>query len=455
MWRTLGRGVRFICRHPMTSKTSDLQNKQALHRLMWRWHFYAGLFCIPFMITLSVSGAIYLFKPQIQHWVDEPYHQLDVLPQRSSPEAQIQAALEVLPNSELVSYRLPQQSNHAVKIKLRHKGERHLVYVNPYTLEVLKQLPYDQQFIRQVRRFHGELMVGDTGSIFVELAACWSIVLILTGIYLAWPRSVSGLGGVLYPRLSLMLRKSAGASRILWREIHAVTGMWIAIFALFLIISGLPWALVWGSAFKEVKHWLNGSTESSWSVRHHSSSHQQPLDRPELTTQVLDMVASQAIAPPVDLSVATLSHGEMGWKANSRHQNRPLRSDIWLTPEAHIVKQWNFSDRSTIDQVVGIGIAAHEGHLFGWLNQLLGVLVTLGLVLMSISGFVLWWKRKPQGKLGAPKAMPSMHASRVVGVSLLMLAAVLPLLALSLLIIVLLEYGVLPAIQRLNRPQAI
>ncbi len=36
------------------------------YRAVWRWHFYAGLFCIPFVILLSVTGAVYLFKEEVE-----------------------------------------------------------------------------------------------------------------------------------------------------------------------------------------------------------------------------------------------------------------------------------------------------------------------------------------------------------------------------------------------------
>ena len=39
--------------------------------MIWRWHFYAGLFCIPFILILSITGPIYLFKPQIEAWIDK------------------------------------------------------------------------------------------------------------------------------------------------------------------------------------------------------------------------------------------------------------------------------------------------------------------------------------------------------------------------------------------------
>ena len=50
-----------------TSNTVDAANRSGLdHRIVWRWHFYAGLFCIPFVLWLSVTGTIFLFHPQIQ-----------------------------------------------------------------------------------------------------------------------------------------------------------------------------------------------------------------------------------------------------------------------------------------------------------------------------------------------------------------------------------------------------
>ncbi len=43
---------------------------------VWRWHFYAGLFCMPFILWLASTGLIYLFKPQIDQYFDRPYNQL-------------------------------------------------------------------------------------------------------------------------------------------------------------------------------------------------------------------------------------------------------------------------------------------------------------------------------------------------------------------------------------------
>lgn len=409
------------------------------YRTVWRWHFYAGVFCIPFVIALALSGAIYLFKPQIDQWNERPYHNLDSVGARAAPEALIQAAVDELPGSRFQNLRLPDSPDEAVVVSVIQDGERHLSYVHPSRAEVLHRIGYEDQFVRQVRAFHGELLAGTAGSVLVELAACWAIVLILTGLYLWWPRSSKGLAGVLYPRLSK-------TGRLFWRDLHAVVGFWISLMALFLLLSGLPWSLVWGSAFEEVRQWAEGPVQQDWAVgsggkaHHHATA--SPGDRPELDTAILSAAQALQLAPPV-----AVSWDKGLWKVKSQHQNRPLRATAWLDPEtATVERRSGFGDKNTVDKVVGVGIAAHEGQLFGWFNQFLGVVTALGLVTLASSGFILWRKRKPRKVLGAP-SLPDQRKARIVGLGVLLLGVLLPLVGLSLLALWILERLVLRRVQ--------
>lgn len=414
---------------------SQQQKSSFLYRTIWRWHFYAGLFCIPFVLSLSISGTIFLFKPQIDNWIDRPYHNLEVGSQRLSANEQIKAALAAVPNADFLNYQLAQSDTHAVIISVQQNDERILVYVNPYTLEILKTLAYNSQFIRIVRTFHGELLAGDVGSIIIELAGCWAIVLIISGLYLWWPRSSQGAAGIFYPRLSK-------GKRLFWRDLHAVCGFWVSAFALFLLISGLPWALVWGSAFSQLRELSTPNLEQNWSL---SRAQEEMMLTPtsgeniNLSEGLLNNAQALNFAHPVELAV---SKDEPGiWTLKSQHQNRTLRSSARLnSAKGEVIQLNSFSDKSTLDQVIGIGISAHEGQLFGWLNQLLGLLTTVALFTLSISGFVLWRRRKPGGALGAPAKIPDATISKLLIVTVLVLALLLPLLGLSLICLVLLEY---------------
>ena len=56
-----------------------------------------------------------------------------------------------------------------------------------------------------------------------------------------------------------------------------------------------------------------------------------------------------------------------------------------------IVSRQNFNQRLLLDRMVGVGVAAHEGQLFGLANQLLSLATAMGLVTLCVSAIVLWW----------------------------------------------------------------
>ena len=105
----------------------------------------------------------------------------------------------------------------------------------------------------------------------------------------------------------------------------------------------------------------------------------------------------------------------------------------------------DFRDRHLIDRIVGTGIAAHEGQLFGAANQLLGLLTALGLILICTSGVVMWWRRRDPGVLGAPKAISLSRFSLGLFIPVIVLGVYLPLFGASLLVVLLIEKLLLSA----------
>ncbi len=422
-------------------------NTKSLYRTIWRWHFYAGIFCIPFVIVLALTGAIYLFKPYYEQWQESQFHQLPDTGERLSANEQIQSALNAIPNGKFLSYRLPQAADESVLVNVQAQ-ENWQVFVNPYSGEITGKQETSAQLMNVIKTIHGELLLGNVGSILVELAACWAIVLVVTGLYLWWPRNAQGLAGIIYPRLR-------EGSRTFWRDLHAVTGIWISALALFLLITGLPWALVWGAALKEVRSFelasMQQDVQQDWTqsrAQEHQHWRAQASDTFNLTPEILLTAEKLKLVAPVELSIANSHHNS--WKASSQNANRPLRADVWIGSDGSIEKQSGFAEKKLVDRAIGIGIAAHEGNLFGWFNLVLGVLTCAGLILISVSGFILWRKRKPDAVLGAPPAMPSRIGFTVVAITL-GLALFLPLLAISLVALLLVEFIVLRRITSVSQ----
>ena len=423
--------------------TEAIERRAALHRMIWRWHFYAGLFCIPFVIALAITGSIYLFRPQIEAWLDAPYRGL-ARDATAPPSAQVAAALAALPGAKLKAYQLPLADGDAGEILVSRDGTASRVYVHPETANVLRVVDEEQRPMRVLAHFHGELLLGDRGSMIVELAASWAIVLLLTGLYLWWPRGNSGFAGVVYPRLR-------GEERIFWRDLHGVTAFWVSGLALFLLVSGLPWAKSWGSLLKEVRQQTSGhSVRTDWpigageSVAHEHAGHVQGESNAAASTfdpAALDRVVASAHAlalePPV--LVAPPARNAARWTAKSDASNRPRRADAELDADGTVVSRKPFSERPLVDRMIGYGVAAHEGQLFGALNQALGVFTALGLIVVCVSAVRLWWKRRPGGELGARARIGSRRVPVALFVLIVALAIVLPLLGITLIAVVLVE----------------
>jgi uncharacterized iron-regulated membrane protein len=434
------------------------------YRAVWRWHFYAGLFSIPFIIVLSISGAIYLFKPQIESWLDLPYDHLMITNHPASSEAQVKAALTALPGATLSAYELPKRSEAAIRVIVNQNGEKIRVYLHPETLAILKTIPEKDRLMNVIFRLHGELLLGNTGSAIVELAASWAIIMIVTGLYLWWPRQTRDCAGIVYPRLS-------GGGRVFWRDLHAVAGIWISFFALFLLLTGLPWAKVWGEYFKQVRRitgtaatqqdWSTGSVSnrangtisgSSAGSEAMTGEHADHMAKPD--RRLVEMNREQdytaidkiiATVQPLELAWPVLisppSKGRLNWTAKSDAQNRPLRVNLVLDGSTgNILKRENFKDRHPIDQIVGTFIAAHEGQLFGWINQLLGLLTASGLIFLAISALIMWWRRRPARLLGAPEPLQNPRFSFGLGVFIVIFGMYLPLFGASLIVVQLVEH---------------
>jgi uncharacterized iron-regulated membrane protein len=437
-----------------------------MYNTIWRWHFYAGLFCIPFVLVLSISGAIYLFKPQVEAVLDQPYNQLVVTGKPASPVEQVKAALIAVPGTVLNAYELPETLHSAVRVLLGRDKDLTRVYVHPETLKILKIDHEDDKLMRVVHRLHGNLLIGDSGSYLVELAASWAIVMLITGLYLWWPSNLNGMAGIVYPRLNKN-------GRVWWRDLHAVTGFWISFFTLFLLLSGLPWAKSWGGLLKEVRHmssgkvvqqdWTTGRTSELAEIQRMNmaadgeSEHANHMEHKHVTHQHGTNEMSQAkqdysaldglvanvqplhLAAPVLISPPSKKSPE--WTAKSDSQNRPLRVNLVLDASSGEIKsRKDFADRPLLDRIIGYGVAIHEGQLFGWFNQLLGLLTALGLILLSVSAIIMWWRRRTPRVLGAPpfnrKSAPySLGLVILIG----LLGLLLPFLGITLVAVLLVE----------------
>ena len=185
-------------------------------------------------------------------------------------------------------------------------------------------------------------------------------------------------------------------------------------------------------------------------VRLDTLAHRFPRELSGGQRQRVAIARAIVIAPPVLLSPP--EHDGAPWAVSSDAADRPLRSDAQVDgATGRLVGRVAFAERHWIDRVIGYGIAAHEGALFGIANQILGTLTALWLVVLAVSGGVMWWRRRPTGLLGAPvpSARPRYRPALVAAIA--GLGIYMPLFGLTLVVVAIVERVLLRRLPQARR----
>lgn len=414
-----------------------------MHRV-WRWHFFAGLMVVPFVLILSVTGAIYLFNPQYDAAVEQRINRSATgTGDAIDAEAVLDTALAHHEGSRLVRLILPRSDADASMEAeiVTGQGKGMTLWLDKTSGELLHEVPTSNRFMVFIKRIHGTLLGGNLGSLVVEIMACWAIILVVTGLFLWWPRSAP------WWRVFLPDFSNAKGLRPTLFKLHGMVGAWVSGLALIMLLSGLPWTQVWGEGFTRAKalmglqspgqvwfvtlqstdpHAMHDMGGTLWETENRTAEEQtstasdmvmgEPLDIDQVVTQAIseDFAAPVWIQPP---------RGENGvWTVRGMNANRLLQDtvhyDRWTGEE---VMRIGFSDNNVLDKAMALGVSFHEGALFGWPNQVLAVIAALGVATLSLTGALMWWKRRPNGRIG----VPPMPADRRIAAAILGLIVVL------------------------------
>lgn len=441
-----------------------------LYFAAWRWHFYAGLFVIPFLTILAVTGMMMLWIA----WIDgRDGERTPVIPRDAAiaVSQQAEAAVAAVPGGVLKQYIAPRREDRAALFRVDAESDAIIVAVDPFTAEVIETFPRRSGWYDFFDGIHGNLMLGTVGDRLLETAASLSLVLVATGLYMWWPRG-SGWRAALAPRL--------GRGRTLWKSLHGVVGIWMSIFLVFFLISGLAWAGIWGG--KIVQAWSQFPAEKWDNVplsdaTHASMNHdrrevpwaleQTPMPASggdagnigvvgPVTLDSVDQLARtigfdaryQLNLPSEDTGVWTLSRDSMSTDSTAPTTDRTVHVDQY---SGKILADVRYADYSLAGKAMAVGIALHMGTLGLW-SVLANTLVCLSVLFLCASSIVLWWKRRPSkaGRLAAPpmpRELPLWQGAVLVGLGVSML---FPMAGIALLSVLALDIFVLSRLPKLR-----
>jgi len=422
-----------------------------LYRAVWRWHFYAGLFVLPFLISLAVTGALYLFRDEFDNLIHSDLKRIEVAQNvpKALPSDILAAAVAAVPGTA-VKYTTPGDPGASTEITVSTAEGKRAVYVNTYTGQVAGSLPDRGTIMWTIRYIHSLKYFGTYTRYLIEIAAGWSILLVATGIYLWWPRKQSG--GVLTVR-------GTPKKRVFWRDTHAVTGIFVGFFIVFLAVTGMPWSGVWGA---KVNEWANGSNFGyPAGVRTDVPMSGEHLDHMAKTSWSLEQAkvpesTASATGQPIGIDAAIARFDGLGLatgytvvlptKPTGVYSGSVYPDDLSKQRVVHLDQysgkpliDMSYSDYGPLGKALEWGINVHMGQQFGLANQIVLLAACVGIVLLAVSAGIMWWKRRPRGSLGVPPLPQDKRVLRGL-LALLAIGGILfPLVGASLLVMLVLD----------------
>ena len=461
---------------------------KALYVLIWRWHFFAGLYVVPFVLMLSVTGLVMLAGP----WTDtyqygdelmlvnagiEPIEQsmagLSMTEQpmagveKMSADAQLAKVKGAYPHLQAAQYVPPISATQSSVFKMRGDNfATTLVFVNPYNGAILGDFDSSDRWYSIADTIHGTLMLGKFGDVLIELSTGLTFLLLITGLYLYWPRPAFSLKALFKPSF---LSQSNTTSRSYWKALHGSIGLYSLVFIVFFSLTGMAWTGIWGqqivqpySSFpteKRASYWRSALPAANSERLTHGDLNDGQLNQipwgleqlplPVSNTVNMGSLSNPHLADPhastqrVSLAAITQQGLDLGFALNAQARFRialPLREDGVYTLmsisssrdvldpsddrtlhidqySAQVLADIGWDDYSLGAKTMALGIPLHQGTM-GWWNLVLAVIGCLFLIVLSVSGIIMWWQRKPasytsaasgySSKLAAPIAQASM-----------------------------------------------
>lgn len=428
--------------------------RAGVHRLFWRVHFWAGLITAPLVLFAAFTGLLYVFTPQIEAHVHADVDRVPIATGVQPLDAQLAAATAALPGwsaRSIVPAAMPGETTQVLFARQMplagaHAGhssaegqhtpglpQGRIVYVNPATAQVVGQLAEIDRFRNWARKLHSSFLQGDGWRWPIELAASWMLLMFATGITMWWPRSAANGGPgwrALVPRF--------GRGRASWRDLHTSVGVVMSALLVVVLVTGLTWSRHAGDNFRAAQQALGqNSPKPPADLRSPAAA-----DGSRASAQsVFDAARAARDAVGIDAPLQlTLPKGAQGaWRIDNLARDDPTQRLSLLIDagSAQVIYRSGWHELPLLAKATAVGIPFHRAEFGVWNQAVIGA-ASLAAIFAVVSGFLMWWKRRPARRVGAPAV--SARQLRAVPLWLwpltLVLAVLMPVFGISVLVFI-------------------
>lgn len=436
---------------PPTSPPRPAPRRGWFGALLVRLHFYAGILVGPFILVAALSGALYAIAPTIEQGVyARQLHAPTTDTQLSLGEQVEIAEAHVGGAATLSAVRPAPEPGDTTRVMFAQDGlgasESRAVFIDPGTGEIRgDETVYGTSGSLPLRtaisNLHRSLGLGDPGRLYSELAASWLGIVVIAGVALWIIRIRKARVKKDFVRPS---RKHTGYRRLFsW---HTSVGIWVALGAVFLSATGITWSTYGGQNVTDLRAALDWTTPAvstslggvAGAADEHAG-HGAASAAVEVDPAAFDAVLAAAQGVNIDTGLVQITPpaaADQAWKVQEIDRGFPGHLDAVAIDGATLqpVDRVDFADFSLPAKLASWGVSIHMGTMFGLANQIVMLLLAVGIAGMVVLGYAMWLKRRPTktARVGMPPRRGVLDGAPWWGIAAVVVVGVLIGLALPL-----------------------
>jgi len=373
-------------------------------------HLVLGLASGLVVVILGLTGCILAFEVEIRN-LTEPFKNVAVENKPYLPPSALKTIADKnLPSGKALGVEYPGKGKAAVSAYYDETNYQ-LLYLNPYSGEVLKYKNMNDDFFRIVLDGHYYLWLPHKiGQPIAASATLIFLVMMISGLILWWPKNKAAR------KQRFSIKWSAK-----WRrknyDLHNVLGFYMTWVAIFLAITGLVFGFQW---FAKSVYWVTSGGEPMVEHAHPVSDSTATATIPNMADYLWnkhrkDVKDNEGLAVyfaslPSDPLEVVINH-----KPGTYYTNDYFHYDQYTGARLHAPGSYDgaYADAKLADKIVRMNYDMHVGAILGLPGKLLAFFASLIAASLPVTGFIIWWGRRKKKPQVVVKARPSLRAEAV------------------------------------------
>jgi uncharacterized iron-regulated membrane protein len=368
------------------------QNKSLFYRISAWLHLWLGIISGIVVVIVSLTAAILTFEQELRV-AFQPYQSVKEENRPFLPPSQLSEKVMARYKFESVAGVFYQGAGRSAIVPYyADRNNYTVIYLNPYTGEILHHQKLDDDFYRIMLVGHYQLWLPrNIGKPLVSYATLIFVITLITGMVLWWPKKWTKTTA----KAGFFIKIKAKFKRLNY-DLHNVLGFYSLLIAMVLALTGMVYGMKW---FSDAVYYVGSAGEAQKNER--------PASDTTLTTKHAlpeqDILYKRLVDQGVDIKNQILSvsypfgkAGAWGIGLNAKPGTRYLENYAYY--EQHSLKKLpapvTYANGNGGDRLMKLNYDLHVGSIGGIWTKIITFLVCLISTSLPITGFIIWIKKK-------------------------------------------------------------